>query len=67
VCVFEGIVRIYVGFFVDINIKILGVTPPPPPHKRLGMPFLDSGTCVEGGLFIFARVFFPCMMPSMNR
>jgi hypothetical protein len=23
-----------------------------------GMPFLDSDTCVEGGLFISARVFF---------
>jgi hypothetical protein len=24
-----------------------------------GMPFLDSDTCAEGGLFISARVFFP--------
>jgi hypothetical protein len=24
-----------------------------------GMPFLDSDTCAEGGLFIYVRVFFP--------
>jgi hypothetical protein len=46
--------QIYVGFVVDIDIKILGV-----PHVGLGMPFLDSDTCAEGGLFISAKVFFP--------
>ncbi len=53
-----GIVwRIYVRFVADIDIKIMGVPPPP----GLGMAFLDSDTCAEegGGLFIFARVFFP--------
>jgi hypothetical protein len=38
----------------DIDIKILGVPPSGP-----GMPFLDSHTCAEGGLFISARVLFP--------
>jgi hypothetical protein len=54
---FSGIVwKIYVGFVVDIDIKILGVPPPKP-----GMPFLDSDTCAdeEGRLFIFANIFFP--------
>jgi hypothetical protein len=45
--------RIYVGFVVDIDIKILGVPPPGP-----GMPFLDNDTCAKGGLFISIRVFF---------
>jgi hypothetical protein len=45
----------------DIDIKILGVPPGP------GMHFLDSNTCAaEKGLFISVRVFFPCMMPSMD-
>jgi hypothetical protein len=35
--------QIYVGFVVDIDIKILGVPP-----LGLGMPFLDSDTCAEG-------------------
>jgi hypothetical protein len=26
-----------------------------------GMPFLDSDTCAERGLFISARVFFPVL------
>ncbi len=30
-----------------------------PERPGPGMPFLDSDTCTEGGLFIFARVFFP--------
>jgi hypothetical protein len=38
----------------DIDIKVLGVPPLEP-----GMPFLDSDTCAEGGLFISIRVFFP--------
>jgi hypothetical protein len=46
--------QIYVGFVVDIDIKILRVPP-----LGLGMPFLNNDTCVEGGLFIFAKVFFP--------
>jgi hypothetical protein len=46
--------QIYVGFVADIDIKILGVPPLGP-----GMPFLDSDTCAERGLFISARVFFP--------
>ncbi len=38
----------------------------------LGMPFLDSDTCAKGGLFIFAKVFFPVwchswMDDGMNR
>jgi hypothetical protein len=43
--------KIYVGFVVDIDIKILGP----------GLPFLDSDTCTggTGGLFISTRVFFP--------
>jgi hypothetical protein len=45
--------RIYVEFVVDIDIKILRVPPLGP-----SMPFLNSNTCVEGGLFLFARVFF---------
>jgi hypothetical protein len=45
--------QICVGFVVDIDIKILGVPP-----LGLGMPFLHSDTCAEGGLFISARVFF---------
>jgi hypothetical protein len=45
--------QIYVGFVADIDIKILGVPPLPV------MPFFDSDTCEEGGLFISARVFFP--------
>jgi hypothetical protein len=51
-----GIVwRIYVGFVIDIDIKILRVPPP-----GSGTPFLDNDTCAEeGGLFISARVFFP--------
>ncbi len=44
-----------VGFVVDIDIKILGVPPPP---AGPGMPFLDSHTCTDGGLFISAMVFF---------
>jgi hypothetical protein len=46
--------QIYVGFVDDIDIKILGCPRP----QRPGMPFLDSDTCAEGGLFISARVFF---------
>jgi hypothetical protein len=46
--------QIYVGFVADINIKILRCPPLGP-----GMPFLDSDTCTERGLFISARVFFP--------
>jgi hypothetical protein len=45
--------QIYVGFVADIDIKILGVAPLGP-----GMPFLESNTCAERGLFISARVFF---------
>jgi hypothetical protein len=45
--------QIYVGFVADIDIKILGVPPASP-----GMPFLDSDTCAERGLFISARVYF---------
>jgi hypothetical protein len=40
--------QIYVGFVVDIDIKILGVPPLGP-----GMPFLDSDTCTEGGGYLF--------------
>jgi hypothetical protein len=39
----------YVGFVADIDIKILGVSPPLGP----GMPFLDSNTCAEGGGIIY--------------
>jgi hypothetical protein len=39
--------QIYVGFVADIDIKILGVPPP----LGLGMPFLDSDTCGERGVF----------------
>ncbi len=55
-CMSSSIVwRIYVGFIVDIDIKILGV--PPPGWARF---FLNNDTCAEGGgLFISARVFFP--------
>jgi hypothetical protein len=54
--------QIYVGFVVDIDIKILGVPPRP------GMPFLDSDTCTEGvgGVIYFFQGFLPCMMPSMD-
>jgi hypothetical protein len=45
----------------DIDIKILGVPAPP----GLGMPFLDSDTCAEGG-YLFLPGFFPCMMSSMT-
>jgi hypothetical protein len=38
----------------DIDIKIFEVPP-----LGLGMPFLNSDTYVEGGLFISVRVFFP--------
>jgi hypothetical protein len=43
--------QLYVGFVVDIDIKILGVPPLGP-----GMPFLnsvDSDTCAEGGVIHF--------------
>jgi hypothetical protein len=43
--------QIYVGFVAEIDIKILAVPGP-------SMPFLDSDTCTEGGLFNSARVFF---------
>jgi hypothetical protein len=36
------IVKIYVGFVADIDIKILGVPP-----LGLGMFFLDSDTCAK--------------------
>jgi hypothetical protein len=50
----SGIVwRIYVGFVADRDIKILGV-----PTLGPGTPFLNNNTCVEGGVFISARVFF---------
>jgi hypothetical protein len=56
--------QIYVGFVGDIDMKILGVPPPP----GLGMPFLDSNTCAEGwgGVIYFCQGFLPCMMPSMD-
>jgi hypothetical protein len=52
--------QIYVGFVADIDTKILGVPPPP----RLGMPFLDSDTCAEGGGrgIYFYQGFLPCTM-----
>jgi hypothetical protein len=40
----------------DSNIQLTMVKDRRP---RPGMPFLDSDTCTEGGLFISARVFFP--------
>jgi hypothetical protein len=40
----------------DIDIKILGVPPP-----GLGMPFLDSDTCTEGGGIYFCQNFFSLM------
>jgi hypothetical protein len=40
----------------DSNIQLTMVKDRRP---RPGMPFLYSDTCAEGGLFIFARVFFP--------
>jgi len=41
-----------VGFVADIDIKILGV--PPPPRPGPGMPFLDSNTWAEGrGVYLF--------------
>ncbi len=56
---FSGIVwRIYVGFVAHIDIKILEVPPPPP---GLGMPFLDSNTCVKGGCYLFLPGFSCCM------
>jgi len=59
---FSSIVwRIYVGFVVDIDIKIFGVPPPGPT-----MPFLDSNTCAKGGVIHFCQGFLPCMMPSMD-
>jgi hypothetical protein len=45
----------------DSNIQLTMVKDRRP---GLGMPFLDSDTCAEGGLFSSARVFFP--MPSMD-
>jgi hypothetical protein len=46
--------RIYVGFVVDIDIKILRVPP-----LGLGMPFLNNDTFTKGGAyFISAKVFF---------
>ncbi len=39
----------------DSNIQLTMVKDQRP---WLGMPFLDSNTCAEGGLFISARVFF---------
>jgi hypothetical protein len=45
------------GLLLILISKSWGCPPPP----GLGMAFLDSDTCAEegGGLFIFARVFFP--------
>jgi hypothetical protein len=54
--------QIYVGFVVDIDIKILGVPPLGP-----GMPFLDSDKCARGGVIYFCQGFLPCMMPSIDR
>jgi len=44
------------GLLLMLISKSWGCPPP-----GLGMAFLDSDTCAEegGGLFIFARVFFP--------
>jgi hypothetical protein len=38
------------------------------PPLGLGMPFLDSDTCTEGGGegIYFCQGFLPCMMPSMD-
>jgi hypothetical protein len=54
-----GIVwRIYVGFVVDIDIKILGVPPPGVGHAFPRQQHMRKGG--EGGvLFISTRVFFP--------
>jgi len=65
-CMSSSIVWIvYVGFVVDIDIKILGVPP-----LGLGMPFLDNDTCAErgggGGVIYLCQGFLPCMMPSMD-
>jgi len=54
--------RIYVGFVVDIDIKIVGVPPPRP-----GMPFLNNDTCAEGGEgYLFLLGFSSLMMPSID-
>ncbi len=55
VCVFEGIVwKLYVRFVADIDIKILGV-----PLLEVRHAFPRQQHMRKGGLFIFARVFFP--------
>jgi hypothetical protein len=52
--------QIYVGFVVDIDIKILGVLPLGP-----DMPFLNNDTFAEGVIY-FCQGFLPCMMPFMD-
>jgi hypothetical protein len=64
--IYHFLVKIYVGFVVDIDIKILRVPPPLPPHPGPGMPFLNSDTCAEGGVIYFCEGFLPCTMPSMD-
>ncbi len=50
------------GFFLLILIsKSWGCLP-----RGQACLFLDSDTYTERELFISARVFFPCMMPSMD-
>jgi len=61
-CMSLGIVwRIYVGFVVDIDIKILGVPP-----SGVGHAFFRHRQMRRGGIIYFCQDFFPCMMPSMD-
>jgi hypothetical protein len=62
-CMSLGIVwRIYVGFVVDIDIKILGVRPPP----RAGHAFPRQRHMHKGGVIYLSQGFLPCMMTSMD-
>ncbi len=56
--------QIYVGFVADIDIKILGVGPPPPPGARHGFPRQRHMRREE--VIFFCQGFLPCMMPSMD-
>jgi hypothetical protein len=62
---FSSIVwRIYVGFVADIDIKILGVAPPP---TGAGHAFpRQQHMCREGEVIYLCQDFFLCMMPSMD-